>query len=91
MDSVERDERVLEHFGDRSEVYENIDSKNTLKGIRTDPKVEETIRNFDSSRYSSGREAEYDDYDEDDDDPMRDDESLDDDDVNIRPDDDDDE
>ena len=91
MDSIERDERVLEHFSDRGEVYEIIDADEPSKSIRTDPKVENAIKNFDSSRYLSSRDADYDDYDEDDDDQMRDDDSPDDDNVNIRPDDDDDE
>jgi hypothetical protein len=91
MDSVERDERVIEHFSDRGEVYEKIDIKKPSKGIREDAPVEDPIKNYNSSRYFAGRDTGYDDYDEDDDDPMRDDESLDDDNVNIRPEDDDDE
>jgi hypothetical protein len=91
MDSVERDERVSEHFSDRGEVYEKIDSKKPLQGIRTDSITEDVKKVSDSSHYLSGRDGGYDDYDEDDDDPIRDDESLDDDNVNIRPEDDDDE
>jgi hypothetical protein len=48
-------------------------------------------KNSDSSRYFSGRDTRYDDYDEDDDEPLGDDDSLDEDNVNIRPEDDDDE
>ncbi len=91
MDSVERDERVIEHFSDRGEVYEKIETQKPSKGIREDAPVDDPIRNYNSSRYFSGRDTEYDDYDEDDDDTTRDNEPFDDDNVNIRPEDDDDE